>query len=200
MLTKIATIDFPTRFGDFDLTTYETSYSSQPEMRYAIVICTKVIPTLPLVRVQSSCIFGEVFHNKACDCGEQLEQSLELIQKQGGILVYLDQEGRGHGIIAKTKELQLQQSEGLDTVEASEKLNLKPDDRDFTVVADILRQMNIPTIKLLTNNPKKIRELEMAGIEIDQRVPLEIEVTEHNKKYLQTKQSKLGHMLNLGDK
>lgn len=194
MLTQVTTIDFPTRFGNFNLTTYQTNYHTQPRMQFAMVFATKQIPTIPLVRVQSSCIFGEVFHNKACDCGEQLERSLELISAEGGLLFYLDQEGRGHGIIDKVKELSLQQTKGLDTVEASEELGLKPDEREFTVVADILKQMHIPTIKLLTNNPKKVRELEMAGIKIDQRVPLEIEVTEHNKKYLRAKKDKLGHL------
>ncbi len=164
-------------------------------MRYVLVITTKQIPVQPIVRIQSACIFGEVFHTLSCDCGEQLEQSLEMISKQGGILFYLDQEGRGHGIINKTLELELQQKQGLDTVEASEKLKLKPDDRDFTVVADILKAMNIHDIKLLTNNPKKVNEIEANGIKVSERLALEIEPNQANLKYLRTKKLKLGHYL-----
>lgn len=192
---EVATIDLPSRFGQFSLTTYELHYPTQPGMRYALLVRGKETPETPLVRIQSSCVFGEVFHTTTCDCGEQLEKSLEMIAAQGGMMFYLDQEGRGHGLITKTQELALQQTEGLDTVEASEKLGLKPDDRDFTVVSDILKSLNITNIRLLTNNPKKVRELEAAGIHIAERVPLEIDPTDDNMKYLTAKKHKFGHFL-----
>jgi GTP cyclohydrolase II len=193
--TEAATIQLRTTFGSFLLTAYETHYASQPQMNYALAIKTSSMPQVPIVRVQSSCVLGEVFHTYDCDCGEQLDAALTMIAEKGGILFYLDQEGRGHGLINKIKELQLQQTQGLDTVEASERLDLPADQRDFTVVGDILKHLNITEIQLLTNNPKKIKEITATGISISERLPLEIQPNPHNLQYLTTKKFKLGHLL-----
>ncbi|MEP7103320.1 MAG: GTP cyclohydrolase II [Candidatus Dojkabacteria bacterium] len=193
-LEKIETIKFPTIYGQFNLTTYSTAYSKQPIMKYVIVLESKKQSDIPLVRIQSACLFGETFRTTQCDCGTQLDMSLKLLSEQGGILFYLDQEGRGHGIFNKTRELKLQEDD-LDTVEASERLNLQPDERDYQVVIDILHEMNIRKIKLITNNPRKLIAFESSDIELVERVPLEVEVTIDNSKYLHAKKHKLGHLL-----
>ena len=193
-LEKIDTINFPTKNGKFFLTTYKSNYTKQPLMKYVVVLESQKKSETPLIRIQSACLFGETFRTTQCDCEEQLEQSMDLISKEGGILFYLDQEGRGHGLFEKTKELKLQE-DGLDTVEASEKLGLKADDRDYQAVIDILHEMGITKIKLVTNNPRKLVAFESSDIEIVERISLEIEVTEDNSKYLQAKKHKLGHLL-----
>ena len=192
---EAATIKLRTPFGNFLLTAYATQYTGQPQMEYVLVIKTPTLPQAPIVRVQSSCVLGEVFHTYDCDCGEQLESTLATIAEKGGILFYLDQEGRGHGLVNKIKELQLQQNEGVDTVEASERLNLPTDQRDFTVVGDIMKHLKITEIQLLTNNPKKIKEITDSGITISERLALEIQPNQHNLQYLRTKKFKLGHLL-----
>ncbi|MEO6728988.1 MAG: GTP cyclohydrolase II [Candidatus Dojkabacteria bacterium] len=193
-LEKIDTIHFPTDYGKFLLTTYKADYPKQPRMKYAEVLQTENMPDVPYVRIQSSCLFGETFRTTQCDCGKQLDMSMKLLNENGGILFYLDQEGRAHGLFDKTKELRLQE-DGLDTVEASEKLNLDADDRDYQIVIDLLHEMGISKIKLITNNPRKLVAFEASGIEMIERVPLEVAVTEANSKYLNAKKHKLGHLL-----
>lgn len=193
-LEKIDTINFPTKHGKLMLTTYKSEYSKQPLMKYVEILQTQNVPEIPYVRIQSSCLFGETFRTTQCDCGEQLDMSMDLINEKGGILFYLDQEGRGHGLFNKTKELRLQE-EGLDTVEASEKLGFKPDERDYQVVIDLLHEMGIKKIKLITNNPRKLVAFENSEIEIEERVPLEVEWNDDNYKYLHAKKHKLGHLL-----
>ncbi len=192
-LKKIETLNFPTTYGDFNLIGFETNYPSQPEMHYALVIYTNELPNIPLVRVHSECILSEVFHSTHCDCADQLDMALKNIQRDGGILIYLNQEGRGHGLIKKLTELKMQE-DGLDTVEASEKLELEVDQREYDVVSDILKYMQISEIKLMTNNPRKVKSLEKNGIVIKERVPLETLPNPYNKKYLTTKKNRLGHM------
>jgi GTP cyclohydrolase II len=192
-LSKVETIDFPTEFGKFQLTTYDTHYPEEPDMRYVLTLQTNPLPIVPLVRVHSSCIFSEVFSSQLCDCQQQLESSLQLIAKEGGLLFYLDQEGRGHGIHNKTLEIKLQQ-EGLDTLEASEKLQLPVDSRKYTAVTDILKFMKINTVDLLTNNPDKIQALQEGGVKIRYQKTIQIEPNEFNKKYLETKKIKLKHI------
>jgi 3,4-dihydroxy 2-butanone 4-phosphate synthase/GTP cyclohydrolase II len=192
-LVKVESIDFPTVYGDFDLIAYNVGYDNQPNMRYALAITSKSIPDIPLVRIHSECILSEVFKSTHCDCREQLELGLQTIQNEGGILFYLNQEGRGHGLFQKVLELKMQEK-GMDTVEASEFFDLNIDDRKYDVVVDILNDMGIKKIKLLTNNPSKIVSLEDNGIKVVERVPVEVLPNEHNKTYLKVKKKKLGHL------
>ncbi len=148
-----------------------------------------------LVRMHSECLTGDLFGSLRCDCGDQLNKSLEQIQEEGlGVLVYLRQEGRGIGLINKLKAYRLQ-DEGHDTVEANLKLGFAPDLRTFGVGAQILTDLGLKKIKLLTNNPKKIHGIEGYGLEIIDRVPIKIKSSKHNQKYLNAKRDKLGHLL-----
>lgn len=192
-LEKIDTIKFPTIHGEFNLTTYRSNYQNQPLMKYVEVLKSD-FKGIPYVRIQSACLFGETFRTTQCDCGEQLDMSMDLVSKQGGLIFYLDQEGRGHGLFEKTRELKLQET-GLDTVEASEELGLQADTRDYQVVMDILHEMGIAKIKLITNNPRKLVAFESSDIEMVERIPLEVAVTIDNSKYLHAKKHKLGHLL-----
>ncbi len=151
-----------------------------------------------LVRVHSQCLTGDIFGSLRCDCGEQLQKSLELIENEKkGVLVYLLQEGRGIGLFNKLRAYELQDRLGHDTVEANEKLGFPVDKRDYGVGAQILRDLNVRKMKLLTNNPQKYVGLAGYGLEIVERIPLEIPPTENSKKYLETKKKKLGHLLEL---
>ncbi len=193
-LKIVNTIDFPTMYGNFDLTTFETNYKDQPNMKFVFVVSSKTINENPIVRIHSECILSEVFKSTHCDCREQLELGLEMVAKNNGVLFYLNQEGRGHGLFQKVRELK-KQEEGMDTVEASEYYHLEVDARRYDVVADILKLMNIAKVQLITNNPRKIKGLEGKGVVVEKRINAEIAPNSHNKKYLQTKKSKLGHLL-----
>ncbi|RYE33585.1 MAG: GTP cyclohydrolase II, partial [Sphingobacteriaceae bacterium] len=148
-----------------------------------------------LVRVHSSCITGDIFGSCRCDCGPQLHKAMEIIQKEGkGVIVYMNQEGRGIGLINKLKAYHLQEN-GYDTVTANLQLGFKMDQRDYGVGAQILRDLNITNMKLLTNNPKKRTGLSGYGLEIVETVPIEISSNPHNEFYLQTKRDKMGHSI-----
>ena len=147
-----------------------------------------------LVRVHSQCLTGDVFGSYRCDCGEQLSKSMEMIEQEGtGVLLYLYQEGRGIGIVNKLKAYALQ-DEGKDTVQANEALGFKADLRDYGIGAQILRKLGLGKIRIMTNNPRKIVGLEGYGLQLVERVPIEVQAKKDNLKYLRTKQRKLGHM------
>ena len=148
-----------------------------------------------LVRVHSECLTGDVFHSLRCDCGEQLESALSMIEREGqGVLLYLSQEGRGIGLLNKLRAYRLQE-DGLDTVEANERLGLPADLRDYGIGAQILADLGLSSIRILTNNPKKIRGLEGYGLSVTAQIPIEHAPNEHNEAYLRTKAQRMGHTL-----
>jgi len=148
-----------------------------------------------LVRVHSKCLTGDVFGSRRCDCGPQLHRALQMIDEAGkGVLVYLDQEGRGIGLVNKIRAYELQ-DQGLDTVEANERLGFKADQRDYGIGAQILSDLGVKTMRLLTNNPRKFVGLQGYGLSVSEAVPLEIPASDHTRRYLKTKKDKLGHKL-----
>lgn len=179
--------------GEFTLKAYSSLLDQQQHL--ALISHAPSVPNKPiLVRIHSECFTGDILGSARCDCGWQLETSLERLHQEGGILIYLRQEGRGIGLINKLKAYQLQ-DQGYDTIEANHQLGFAADQRDFTVAAHMLRQMNITKIRLLTNNPAKASSLNDLGIEVAERIALEAEPNEHNLRYLHTKRDKLGHLL-----
>ena len=180
------------RHGDFAMTLFKNQLD---DWEHFSLVKQSSDPTVaPLVRIHSECITGDVFGSCKCDCGNQLEQSLNLIAAEGGILIYLRQEGRGIGLTNKLKAYALQE-QGYDTVEANEQLGLPVDSRNYAVAFQILKHMNVEKVRLLTNNPHKLAALAQYGIHVTERVPLLVNTTPENQTYLKTKQEKLGHLL-----
>ncbi|NOU63073.1 bifunctional 3,4-dihydroxy-2-butanone-4-phosphate synthase/GTP cyclohydrolase II [Paenibacillus sp. LMG 31461] len=190
-------VDLPTDFGTFKAIAYTNQLDDKEHVALVKGIIDPSKPTL--VRVHSECLTGDVFHSHRCDCGPQLDAALKQIDEEGnGVLLYMRQEGRGIGLINKLKAYVLQE-QGLDTVEANIKLGFAPDLRDYGIGAQILKDLGISKLRLLTNNPRKIKGLEGYGLEVDERVPIQMESKKDNLSYLQTKQQKLGHMLTFID-
>lgn len=193
LVEKVEEINLPTKLGDFKLHLYEGIFDNHSHL--ALTKGDYLSSKSVLVRMHSECLTGDVFHSLRCDCGDQLDAAINAVnQNRSGIIVYLRQEGRGIGLKHKIKAYKLQE-EGLDTVEANEKLGFKPDLRDYGVGAQILKDLGATKITVLTNNPKKLVGLKGHGLEIIAREPIEIEAGESNEKYLKTKKQKLGHLL-----
>lgn len=196
LVRRAETISMPTDYGEFDCHLYYVDHSDEGNTAHHLAFTRgEISPDNPtLVRVHSECLTGDVFHSKRCDCGAQLDAAMKQIALEGGVLLYLRQEGRGIGLPAKIHAYKLQE-QGLDTIEANEKLGYKSDLRDYGMGAQILHDLGVRKIKLLTNNPKKIIGLEGYNLEITQQVPLSVPSNPHNEKYLQTKKDRMGHTL-----
>jgi GTP cyclohydrolase II len=190
---KVATASLPTQSGDFKIAGYRSLNSSEEFVVLYKGEMNRDIPTL--VRIHSQCLTGDVFGSIKCDCGPQLHKAMEMIEAAGrGAIVYQQQEGRGIGIINKIRAYALQ-DEGADTVEANEKLGFQVDARNYQQCAEILFDLGLCQVRVMSNNPEKIKALEEAGLRIIERVPIEVEAEEPAAHYLRTKKEKLGHLL-----
>ena len=196
LIKQVSETTIPTRFGTFQVKTYQGTIGG--EIYLAFILGNPTPEDNILVRVHSQCLTGDVFGSFRCDCGSQLEAALEKISEEGmGVLLYVTQEGRGIGIVNKLKAYALQ-DEGLDTVQANEALGFKADLRDYGLGAQVLADVNVKKMRLMTNNPRKIVGLEGYGLTVTDRVPIEIRPRKENQRYLETKRDKLGHLLSHG--
>ena len=194
--TKSVTVPMPTEYGEFRMTVYTERSNGREHMVLEMGSAERQQP--PLVRLHSECATGDLFGSRRCDCGNQLQRSLERIGQQGcGVLVYLRQEGRGIGLSNKLRAYQLQ-DQGLDTVDANLKLGFQADERCYELAADILKSMGINRLRLLTNNPDKVAALAAQSIRVEQRVSIEVESAEESAGYLAAKKRRMGHFLTLG--
>ncbi|WP_256757239.1 bifunctional 3,4-dihydroxy-2-butanone-4-phosphate synthase/GTP cyclohydrolase II [Cohnella sp. WQ 127256] len=197
LVKKEVEVRMPTDFGIFQAIAYTNEVDNKEHVAF---VKGKIDSSKPvLVRVHSECLTGDVFHSHRCDCGPQLEAALKQIDEAGsGVLLYMRQEGRGIGLINKLRAYELQE-QGLDTVDANIKLGFSPDLRDYGIGAQILKDIGVKDIRLLTNNPRKIKGLEGYGLNVVERVPIQMTENEDNTKYLHTKKAKLGHLLSFKD-
>ena len=197
-IKKIAEANFPTIWGKFRIYGFEGHFEGIGERRKETAVALvmgDVLSAPPLVRIHSQCLTGDVFGSLRCDCRQQLEMALALIAEAGaGVLVYEEQEGRGIGLMAKLQAYELQ-DQGLDTVEANEKLGFKVDYREYALPVEVLKALGLKQIRLLSNNPEKVEAVESAGIKVVERVPCEVEPgSPYSEVYLKTKKEKMGHL------
>lgn len=193
LIEEIVRVDMPTRYGNFKLVAFKERHSSNEHLALLKGEWEKDEPLM--VRVHSSCFTGDILGSLRCDCGEQLHQAMKMVEEEGkGAILYMNQEGRGIGLLNKLKAYQLQE-QGMDTVEANLHLGFQMDQRDYGLGAQILRHLNITKLRLMTNNPRKRVGLIGYGLEIVENIPIEIHPNIHNEKYLATKRDKLGHEL-----
>jgi 3,4-dihydroxy 2-butanone 4-phosphate synthase/GTP cyclohydrolase II len=190
---RVAEAKLPTEWGDFQIAGYRSLISTE---EFVVLYKGEMRPDVPtLVRIHSQCLTGDVFGSKKCDCGDQLHRTMQMIDEEGrGAIVYQQQEGRGIGIINKIRAYALQ-DEGADTVEANERLGLAVDSREYRQCAEVLFDLGLCKVKVISNNPGKLQALEEAGLEIAERVSIEVKTTEPAAKYMRTKKEKLGHLL-----
>jgi 3,4-dihydroxy 2-butanone 4-phosphate synthase/GTP cyclohydrolase II len=195
LVRRLVATRLPTKYGDFEIYLYKSETDNK---EHVALVKGKIFPDAPtLVRVHSECLTGDLFGSLRCDCNEQLVAALRMVEKSGsGVVLYMRQEGRGIGLVNKLKAYKLQ-DEGLDTVEANEKLGFRADLRDYGIGAQILRDLGVRKLRLLTNNPKKIVGLQGYGLEVVERIPLEMDPNDFNLRYLRTKRDKLGHLIML---
>jgi 3,4-dihydroxy 2-butanone 4-phosphate synthase/GTP cyclohydrolase II len=197
MVSRVAEARLPTPYGEFTVIAYKSQ--PDPAEHLALVMGDVATDDPVLVRVHSQCLTGDVFHSMRCDCGEQIEMAMKRIAGEGrGVVIYMRQEGRGIGIHNKIRAYALQ-DEGLDTVEANLSLGFKADQRDYGVGAQILADLGVRNMRLMTNNPKKMSGLESFGLKIIEQLPLTTKPNRYNRRYLQTKQKKMGHLLKVPD-
>jgi GTP cyclohydrolase II len=204
---KVADADFPSRWGHFRILGFEGIIDNPEPCNDALpvqgrriegavaLVLGDIHSAPPIVRIHSQCLTGDVFHSLRCDCRQQLELALATIAEAGsGILLYEQQEGRGIGLMAKLRAYELQ-DQGLDTIEANLELGYKADCREFELPAEILKLLNVPAVRLITNNPAKVEALEHAGIKVTERISAEVPSEPSNERYLQTKREKMGHLV-----
>jgi 3,4-dihydroxy 2-butanone 4-phosphate synthase/GTP cyclohydrolase II len=193
LVRKVAVANLPTDFGNFRIHCFESLIDR--ETHVALVYGDIADGERVMVRVHSKCLTGDVFHSARCECGIQLHTAMQRVVAEGrGVLLYLNQEGRGIGLANKLRAYELQ-DQGLDTVEANEKLGFKPDQRDYGIGVQILRALGVRSMRLLSNNPRKMVAVEGYGLSVLEWLPLEVPASEHTRKYLKTKKDKLGHRL-----
>ena len=192
---RVATANLPTEWGNFKIAGYRSLVSDE---EFVVLYKGELRPEIPtLVRIHSQCLTGDVFGSTKCDCGKQLNHTMEMIQEEGrGAIVYQQQEGRGIGILNKIRAYALQ-DEGADTVEANELLGLAVDSRDYRQCAEVLYDMGLCHVRVISNNPLKLRALEEAGLKIIERVSIEVDSAQSAARYLRTKKEKMGHLLEL---
>jgi GTP cyclohydrolase II len=208
VVKKIAEANFPTRWGQFRIHGFEGEFEIPPAVgktngnghsqhvkeEAVALVMGDIHSAPPIVRIHSQCLTGDVFHSMRCDCRQQLELALSTITKAGmGILIYEQQEGRGIGLMAKLQAYELQDN-GLDTVEANVELGYDNDYREYKLPAEMLRQLGVREVRLISNNPDKVAALEHSGIKVVERISAEVEPYEHSENYLRTKKEKMGHL------